>query len=507
MLNHEQQNSSPKQNSTFIGTVQDKLKDIKNFSNWSAKEQIVAVGAVGIIFGALLPVLAAALPVAATFAAVALTLFFAYKAVEYTFKGLKWSAEKTVDGAKYTAEKVKDASVYTAGKIKNGAVRAGHAVKEGYEHSVNSLKKGASFVGEGMADKFHKAAGETDYLDKIKRFTPEEIKKSDEIRKDIKAIFADKGNNAGLIKNILSGISSKIDSKIAEEAKSGWMEHTSRWQVEKEFINNLNEGSLHSLLISRSLPKGSYFIDSVFSEHHDEIKEVIKECKENHLHLSVANMFNTAEKKANRPSLKGLTRSVSSSFSSLRKKGSTQSTSSASGNSLSDADSIKTDSTGKTATIGGRPGVARRNSTSNPIRVETPEVPDRSISLPNLSELGNTSGQSSFSGDVFNDPTVKQNLDSLSNSSNNLNSSSVPTPVVPPKVPGSPVRSNSPDSGKGPSAPSTPERQSPSPEELTKARARLKKTGSLDTLVEPQKPSTTFGQPAATRPSVKVTEV
>jgi hypothetical protein len=52
---------------------------------------------------------AVALPVAATGPIVALTPFFAVKAVEYTFKGLKWSAEKTVDGPKYTAGKVKDA--------------------------------------------------------------------------------------------------------------------------------------------------------------------------------------------------------------------------------------------------------------------------------------------------------------------------------------------------------------------------------------------------------------
>uniref|UniRef100_A0A1B0FG49 Uncharacterized protein n=1 Tax=Glossina morsitans morsitans TaxID=37546 RepID=A0A1B0FG49_GLOMM len=147
---------------------------------------MVSVGAVGVMVGALLPFVAAALPVAATGAIVALTLFFAVKAVEYTFKGLKWSAKKTVDGAKYTA-----------GKVRDGAVHVKDKVKDGCEHSVDSLKKGASFVGEGVANKFHKASGETDYLDKVKRFTPDAIKKSDEIRNDMKAIFADKGNNSG----------------------------------------------------------------------------------------------------------------------------------------------------------------------------------------------------------------------------------------------------------------------------------------------------------------------
>ncbi|MGL9718599.1 MAG: actin-bundling T4SS effector WalE1 family protein [Wolbachia sp.] len=123
MLNSET-NSNRRQSSTFMETLQDKLKDIKNFSNWSAKEQMVAVTAVGVIFGALLPVVAVALPVAATDAAVALTLFFAVKAVEYGYKGLKWSAEKTWEGAKYTARKI----------------------KAGYEHSVDSLKRGSGKV-------------------------------------------------------------------------------------------------------------------------------------------------------------------------------------------------------------------------------------------------------------------------------------------------------------------------------------------------------------------------
>ncbi len=433
MLASEQTNSSPvKKSSTFVEALQGKLHDIKNFSNWSAKEQMVAVGAVGVMVGALLPFVAAALPVAATGAIVALTLFFAVKAVEYTFKGLKWSAEKTVNGAKYTA-----------GKVRDGAVHVKDKVKEGYEHSVDSLKKGASFVGEGVANKFHKASGETDYLDKVKRFTPDAIKKSDEIRNDMKAIFADKGNNSGLVKNILSGISSEIDLKMAEKAKSGEIEHTSGWQVQKEFINNLNEKSLHNLLTQRSLPKGSYFIDSVFSEHHDEIKKVIKECRENHLYSSVSNMFDRAEKKANRPSVKSLTRSVSSSFSSLGRKGSEQSNSLSKSSSL---DSVKTDSTEppikvgnstfyvaplklprsnslnsigteSTATVSDSDSqdfatVRRSNSSSSLTPKLTPVAPPE---LPRSASLTNLNGQSSFSEDVLSDPIVEQNLDSLSN--------------------------------------------------------------------------------------------
>ncbi len=395
--------------------ITDLLKGDTKFSKMKQGDKILVVSAASGLFTAVLTLLAVGATLAIPGAIVGLALYFAVKVavktVQSGYKGLKWSAEKTVDGAKYTAGKVKDASTYAAGKVRDGAVHVKDKVKEGYEHSVDSLKKGASFVGEGVANKFHKASGETDYLDKVKRFTPDAIKKSDEIRNDMKAIFADKGNNSGLVKNVLSGISSEIDLKMAEKAKSGEIEHTSGWQVQKEFINNLNEKSLHNLLTQRSLPKDSYFIDSVFSEHYDEIKKVIKECRENHLYSSVSNMFDRAEKKANRPSVKSLTRSVSSSFSSLGRKGSEQS------NSLSKSNSLNSIGTESTATVSDSDSqnfatVRRSNSSSSLTPKLTPVVPPE---LPRSASLTNLNGQSSFSEDVLSDPIVEQNLDSLSN--------------------------------------------------------------------------------------------
>ncbi|WP_341817908.1 MULTISPECIES: actin bundler [unclassified Wolbachia] len=395
--------------------ITDLLKGDTKFSKMKQGDKILVVSAASGLFTAVLPLLAVGATLAIPGAIVGLALYFAVKVavktVQSGYKGLKWSAEKTVDGAKYTAGKVKDASTYAAGKVRDGAVHVKDKVKEGYEHSVDSLKKGASFVGEGVANKFHKASGETDYLDKVKRFTPDAIKKSDEIRNDMKAIFADKGNNSGLVKNVLSGISSEIDLKMAEKAKSGEIEHTSGWQVQKEFINNLNEKSLHNLLTQRSLPKDSYFIDSVFSEHYDEIKKVIKECRENHLYSSVSNMFDRAEKKANRPSVKSLTRSVSSSFSSLGRKGSEQS------NSLSKSNSLNSIGTESTATVSDSDSqnfatVRRSNSSSSLTPKLTPVAPPE---LPRSASLTNLNGQSSFSEDVLSDPIVEQNLDSLSN--------------------------------------------------------------------------------------------
>ncbi|WP_264338117.1 actin-bundling T4SS effector WalE1 family protein [Wolbachia endosymbiont (group A) of Cheilosia soror] len=424
----------------------DLLKGDTEFSKMKQGDKILVVSTASGLFTAVLPLLAVGATLAIPGAIVGLALYFAVKVavktVQSGYKGLKWSAEKTVDGTKYTA-----------GKVRDGAVHVKDKVKEGYEHSVDSLKKGASFVGEGVANKFHKASGETDYLDKVKRFTPDAIKKSDEIRNDMKAIFADKGNNSGLVKNILSGMSSEIDLKMAEKAKSGEIEHTSGWQVQKEFINNLNEKSLHNLLTQRSLPKGSYFIDSVFSEHHDEIKKVIKECRENHLYSSVSNMFDRAEKKANRPSVKSLTRSVSSSFSSLGRKGSEQSNSLSKSSSL---DSVRTDST--------EPPIKVGNSTFYVAPLKLP----RSNSL---NSIGTESTATVSDSDSQNFATVRR-----SNSSSSLTPRL--TPVASPEVPGSP----SIDSGMG-SGSSTPTRKQVLPlkeefdrefeEKLVKRRASL----------------------------------
>jgi hypothetical protein len=498
-----QTNSSPaKKNSAFMETVQDKLKDIKNFSNLSAKEQMIAVGAVGVMVGVLLPFVAVALPVAATGVIVALTLFFAVKAVEYTFKGLKWSAEKTVEGAKYIGGKIRDGAVYSKNKVKEGYEYSAASLERGVSFVGEKVKKGASRVTEAAANKLYNGAGSENYSDRINdELVPDssQRKKIQEIKGDLKAIFADKGNNSGLVKNILSGISSKIDLKMAEEAKSGRKEHTPKWQAQKEFIHNLNEKSLYSLLTKRSLPKYRYFIDSVFSDHYDEIKEVIKECKESHLYSSVSNMFNKAEKRANRPSFKSLTRSISSSLSSLRRGNSEQS------NSLPRSSSLDSIGTVSTATVSGsgskdfaivNPNRLSRSSSSSSLTskltpVASPKVPGSpstdsgrglsDSSTPSEYCTPNASGVSTPIGNRFsqgvNSEVLKRRLERLKSE--------------PVKQKRDFTSSDFHDSGRGSSGSSTP--KSPFVEDLSKARAELKKTGYLDKWV---------GQP-----STKVDEV
>ncbi|MDG7056205.1 MAG: hypothetical protein LKM44_01805 [Wolbachia endosymbiont of Meromenopon meropis] len=314
MLSHEIDSNFKQPSSASEEGLQNKLIDVKNFFDWTQKKQILTVIAVGTIFGALLPIIAIALPTAVIGIAAALTFFFVAKAIEYGYKGFKWSTEKTWEVQRYTAEKIKDGYKHSIDSLKNGT-----------HLTTKKIKKRISGIAYSAADALYKVSGEVDYSDKVKRLTQDKIEKSDEIKNDIKKIFADKGNNTELINDILSGISSKIDLKIAEETKSGWTEHTSNWQAQKEFIRNLNEKSLHNLLTRRSLPKDDYLIDSIFSEHHSEIMEVIKEYKENHLYSSVSNMFNVVEKKAGRHSSRGLVKSLQS-FSSLkRKKSSTKS--------------------------------------------------------------------------------------------------------------------------------------------------------------------------------------
>lgn len=277
--------------------IMDLVKGDTEFSKMKQGDKALVVGTASGLFAAVLPLLAVGATLAIPGAIVGLTLYFAVKvavkAVQSGYKGLKWSAEKTVEGAKHIGGKIKD----------------------GYEYSADSLKRGASFVSKGAANKLHKAAGKEDYLDKIKRFTPKQIGKSDEIRKDLKEIFANE-NHSELVKSILSGISSRIDSKIKEKAESGQIDQTFERLLEQgKFISGLSKESLHSLLTQRSLPKDTYLIDSIFSEHHDGIKEVIRECKEEHTRFNTLERLNKSAKRHKASSMNSLENSLSGSSS------------------------------------------------------------------------------------------------------------------------------------------------------------------------------------------------
>lgn len=493
--------------------IMDLVKGDTEFSKMKQGDKALVVGTASGLFTAVLPLLAVGATLAIPGAIVGLTLFFAakvaVKAVLSGYKGLKWSAEKTVEGAKHIGGKIKD----------------------GHEYSADSLKRGASFVSEGAANKLHKAAGKEDYLDKIKRFTPKQIGKSDEIRKDLKEIFADKGNNSELIKDILSGISSGIDSKIKEKAESGQIDQTFERLLEQEkFISGLSKESLHSLLTQRSLPKDTYFIDSIFSEHHDEIKEVIRECKEEHTRFNTLERLNKSAKRHKASSMNSLENSLSGSSST-----SSISTVSSKAELLNPSEHKKVNAisslksklpswlggekapeeakkgtdvnyrplseSGEISTaVIGKPGAARRNSTGNLTKVSTPKVPT-SASLTNLNKVVSSSLQSSFSQDVLNDPTVKQNLnasssrtltrsDSVSILASNISYSSAISTLsdidksTAPRSNSFIYHSNSDSGFNSPS--SSPQHGMPTKENgKLKTQDELRNTGSLDKLVRP----------------------
>ncbi|WP_253302614.1 actin-bundling T4SS effector WalE1 family protein [Wolbachia endosymbiont of Psylliodes chrysocephala] len=305
MLVSAQTNSSPvKKNSPFMETVQDKLKDIKNFSNWSAKEQMVAVGAVGVMVGALLPFVAVALPIVATGAIVALTLFFAVKAVEYTFKGLKWSAEKTVDRAKYTAGKVKDASVYTAEKaregyysVKGAISSVGRATRERTGATLGKMGRSLSNLSESMSSLDAIPYSIDNEGQTVVLKTEEKTRNFNSVKEMfIKEVLEDKAvNSFALTKEIFSKLGEKILEKAySVDGQSGFQKDQliNQLKQQADFVNKLDAKKLQSLL-----SKDNNSLYEIFSDHHDEIKRIVKECKIEHkLSNSIENLNKVAGK-------------------------------------------------------------------------------------------------------------------------------------------------------------------------------------------------------------------
>ncbi|WP_264702889.1 actin-bundling T4SS effector WalE1 family protein [Wolbachia endosymbiont (group A) of Volucella inflata] len=472
--------SSGKQQSIFAETFSKLFKENKEsnmfdrFSSLSSKEKILAVSAVGVMVGALLPFVAVALPVAATGAIVALTLFFAYKAVEYTFKGLKWSAEKTVEGAKYTAEKVKDASVYTAEKaregyysVKGAISSVGRATREGAGATLGKMGRSLSNLSESMSslDAIPYSIGNEGQTVVLK--TEEKTRNFNSVKEMfIKEVLEDKAvNSSALTKEIFSKLGEKILEKAySVDGQSGFQKDQliNQLKQQADFVNKLDAKKLQNLL-----SKDNNSLYEIFSEHHDEIKRIVKECKIEHkLSNSIENLNKVAGKYSIR---EGATQSIENSLSKSSSLDSVRTDSTEPpikvGNSTFYVDTpTPIENTNKTATIGGRPGVARRGSTGNLTRVGTPEVSTRSASLTNLNEL-NASSQNSLSEEFGSNPIRADNevwYDAVT--------------TLPDK--GTLTHSNSTDSGMG-SGSSTPTRKQVLPfdreleEKLAKRRASL----------------------------------
>lgn len=311
--------------------ITDLLKGDIEFSKMKKGDQALVVGTASGLFAALLPLLAVGTTLAIPGAIVGLTLYFAVKvavkAVESGYKGLKWSAEKTVEGTKHIGGKIKD----------------------GYEHSADSLKRGASFISEktkektsnvliATANKLYRAAGNENYSDRIdNELIPDspQKKRIQEVKKDLTAICTDGKNNYTLIKSILSGISKKIEGKIAKERYLDCKDYlpdqlVDKLRKQKKFIDNLDVDGLRNLVTQRLSDRDKYFRDSIFSEHHGEIKEVIAKCKEDQILKESLKLRNNMFKEGNnnKPRSFSLKRSNSEQSNSLSESSSMNSLSS-----------------------------------------------------------------------------------------------------------------------------------------------------------------------------------
>ncbi|OCA06352.1 actin-bundling T4SS effector WalE1 family protein [Wolbachia endosymbiont of Trichogramma pretiosum] len=294
--------------------ITDLLKGDKEFSKMKQRDQVLVVGAASGLFAAMLPLLAAGATLAIPSAIVGLTLFYAVKvavkAVQSGYKGLKYSAEKTVEGAKHIGRKIKG----------------------GYEHSADSLKRGAGFVSEktkektsnaltATANRLYRAAGNENYSDKIdNELIPDspQKKRIQEVKEDLRAICTDGKNSSTLIESILSGISEKIGGK--KETYLDQRDHlpdqlVDKWIEQKKFIDNLDADGLRNLVTKRLSDKDKYFRDSIFFEHHDEIKKVVKECKEEHTRFNTLERLNKSAKRHKASPMNSLENSLSDSSS------------------------------------------------------------------------------------------------------------------------------------------------------------------------------------------------
>ncbi|WP_353273531.1 hypothetical protein [Wolbachia endosymbiont (group A) of Agelastica alni] len=475
--------------------ITDLLKGDTEFSKMKQGDKILVVSTASGLFTAVLPLLAVGATLAIPGAIVGLALYFAVKvavkAVQSGYKGLKWSAEKTVDGAKYTAEKVKDASTYAAGKIKDGAVHAKDSVKETVSSVGQATREGTSSALRAMGDgvqkfgrKMSNSGVSMSSLDGISYSIGNEgqtvVLKTEEKTGNfnsvkemfIKEMLEDKAvDNSVLIKKIFSELKGKILEKAysvggPQGAKKDQLINRLKQQV--DFVNKLDAKKLQNLL-----SKDNNSLYEIFSEHHNEIEEIIKKCKTEHkLSNSIENLNEVAGKYGIR-------------------KGSMQSfeNSSSRSSSMSFLNSVSTDSTISSEAELLNPANHKEVKTatslwdkvSSPFKSGKKSEKTSEIKYQVLSESDTSSRQVGNSRFYVDTPTPIENTNKTATIGANRSRSNSLTPVAPPKVPGSP----SIDSGMG-SGSSTPKKLSLSLDDLSLEEPRTYKSEVHISLQQPE---------------------
>lgn len=301
--------------------ITDLLKGDTEFSKMKKGDQALVVGTASGLFAAVLPLLAVGATLAIPSAIVGLTLFFAakvaVKAVQSGYKGLKWSAEKTVEGAKHIGGKIKDGAVYAKNSVKETASSVKQATQERASSTLRKMGDNIQNLGRKMSD----SGASMSSLDGIAYSIGNEdqtviLKTKEKTRSfnSVKEMFEDKGvNSYALTRKIFS----KLEEKILEKAYSVDGQHSAkkdqlinRLKQQIDFINKLDAKKLQHLLA-----KDNSSLYEIFSEHHDEIKEVIRECKEEHTRFNTLERLNKSAKRHKASSMNSLENSLSRSSS------------------------------------------------------------------------------------------------------------------------------------------------------------------------------------------------
>ncbi|WP_264374599.1 MULTISPECIES: actin-bundling T4SS effector WalE1 family protein [unclassified Wolbachia] len=306
--------------------IMDLLKGDTEFSKMKQGDKALVVGTASGLFAAVLPFLAVGATLAIPSAIVGLTLFFAakvaVKAVQSGYKGLKWSAEKTVEGAKHIGGKIKDGAVYAKNSVKETASSVKQATQERASSTLRKMGDNIQNLGRKMSDSgasmssldgIAYSIGNEDQTVILK--TKEKTRSFNSVKEMfVKEVFEDKGvNSSALTRKIFS----KLGEKILEKAYSVDGQHSAkkdqlinRLKQQIDFINKLDAKKLQHLLA-----KDNSSLYEIFSEHHDEIKEVIKECKEEHTRFNTLERLNKSAKRHKASSMNSLENSLSGSSS------------------------------------------------------------------------------------------------------------------------------------------------------------------------------------------------
>lgn len=419
-------------------------------TNWLAIAPAAPV--IGIAIGA---IIGAAVLVGASYA------IWKYRA--QIKEGFKYAAEKTVEGAKHIGGKIKDGAVHAKDSVKEAVSFVGQATREGTSSALRAMGGGVQKFGRKISN----GGASMSNLDAIPYSIDDEgqtvVLKTEEKTRNfnsvkemfVKEVFEDKAvNSSALTKEIFSKLGEKILEKAysvdgQQSAKKDQLINRLKQQI--DFVSKLSDKKLQNLLA-----QNDNNLYQIFSEHHNEIKKVIGECKTEHKLSSVVEKLNGVAKRHGES-----------------RRGSMLSNSLPRSNSL---DSARTDST-----------VSSEAELLNPAEHKEVKAPSSFWDkVSSLFKSGKKSGKTSeveyqaLESGAVPPATVNPNRLSRSSSFSGYDSPKL-TPVDPLKL----SRSSSTDSGFN-SPTSSPVRIMFTNEDgKVKTQADLRKTVSLENLVKP----------------------